>query len=54
MRLGSRRGGGARVCMCWDGRGVCGGGQSESEWVGIGRNKGFSDTNREMDCLPKK
>ena len=44
MRLGSCCGGGARVCMCWDGRGVCGGGRSELEWVGIGRNKGFSDT----------
>ena len=43
MRLGSRCGGGARVCMCWDGQGACGGGQSELEWVGIGRNKGFSD-----------
>ena len=44
MRLGSRRGGGARVCMRWDSWGVCGGGQSESEQVRIGRNKGFSDT----------
>ena len=24
MRLGSRGGGGARVCMHWDGRGACG------------------------------
>ena len=36
MRLGSRCGGGARVCMRWDGQGVCRGGRSESEWVGIG------------------
>ena len=43
MRLGSHCGGGARVCMHWDGRGACGGGWSESERVGIGRNKGFSD-----------
>ena len=44
MRLGSCCGGGARVCMHWDGWGAWGGGQGESEWVGIGRNKGFSDT----------
>ena len=44
MRLGSRGGGGARVCMRWDGRGGVWGGRSESEWVGIGRNRGFSDT----------
>ena len=44
MRLGSRGGGGARVCMRWDGRGGVRGGRSESEWVGIGRNRGFSDT----------
>ena len=44
MRLGSRRGGGARVCMHWDSWGACGGGRSELEWVGIGQNKGFSDT----------
>ena len=23
MRLGPHCGGGARVCMCWDGRGAC-------------------------------
>ena len=44
MRLGSCCGGGARVCMRWDGQGACGGGWSESEWVGIGQNKGFSDS----------
>ena len=44
MRLGSRGGGGARVCMRWDGWGGVRGGRSESEWVGIGRNRGFSDT----------
>ena len=43
MRLGSCGGGGARVCMCWDGPGGVRGGRSESEWVGIGRNGGFSD-----------
>ena len=43
MRLGSRGGGGARVCMRWDGQGGVRGGRSESEWVGIGRNRGFSD-----------
>ena len=43
MRLGSCGGGGARVCMCWDGRGGVQGGRSESEWVGIGLNWGFSD-----------
>ena len=36
MRLGSHCGGGARVCMHWDGWGVCGGGRSESGWVRIG------------------
>ena len=36
MRLGSHCGGGARVCMHWDSRGVCGGGRSELGWVGIG------------------
>ena len=44
MRLGSRCGGGARVCMHWDSQGACGGGWSESEWVRIGWNKGFSDS----------
>ena len=39
-------GGGARVCMRWDGWGGVQGGRSESEWVGIGRNRGFSDTKR--------
>ena len=43
MRLGSRGGGGARVGMRGDSRGGVRGGQSESEWVGIGRNRGFSD-----------
>ena len=43
MRLGSRGEGGARVCMCWDSQGGVRGGRSESEWVGIGRNRGFSD-----------
>ena len=43
MRLGSCGGGGARVCMHWDGQGGMRGGRSESEWVGIGRNRGFSD-----------
>ena len=43
MRLGSCCGGGARVCMRWDSRGGVRGGRSESEWVGIGRNRGFSD-----------
>ena len=30
--------GGARVCVCQDGRGVMWGGQNESEWVGIGES----------------
>ena len=30
--------------MRWDGRGGMWGGRSESEWVGIGRNRGFSDS----------
>ena len=43
MRLDSHGGGGARVCMRWDGRGACGVVGVSRNGVGIGRNKGFSD-----------
>ena len=46
MRLGSCGGGGARVCMRWDGRGACGVVGVSRNGVGIGQNKGFSDTYR--------
>ena len=43
MRLDSRSGGGARVCMRWDGRGACGVVGVSRNGVGIGWDKGFSD-----------
>ena len=52
MRLGSCVGGGARVCMRWDSQGVCGGGQSESEWVGIRGSLTLWHTNGGMTGSP--